>query len=45
MQTGFIGQIWWGAGNATNSDISPYSSSSDSNFGFLGLVIRGGVRY
>jgi hypothetical protein len=45
LQTGFVGQIWFGAGNASNSDISPFSSSSDSNFGFLGLVVRGGVRY
>jgi hypothetical protein len=41
LQTGFLGQIWWGGGNATNSA----TSSADSNFGFLGLVFRAGVRY
>jgi hypothetical protein len=40
LQSAFIGQLWWGGGNANNFD-----SPADSNFGFLGLVLRGGVRY
>jgi hypothetical protein len=45
VQTGFVGQIWWGGGNASNRDTQAFSSAADSNFGFLGLVVRGGVRY
>jgi len=44
LQTGFAGQYWWGAGNASNIS-SSFTSSADSDFGFVGMVFRGGVRY
>jgi hypothetical protein len=40
VQAGFVGQVWWGGGNASNLD-----SSSNSNFGLIGLALRAGVRY
>jgi Legionella pneumophila major outer membrane protein precursor len=45
LQAGFVGQVWWGGGNASNLDPLGPSSASNSNFGFLGLALRGGVRY
>jgi len=45
VQAGFVGQLWWGAGNASNFDAIPFSSAGDTNLGFLGLVVRAGVRY
>jgi hypothetical protein len=40
MQAGFVGQVWWGGGNASNLD-----ASANSNFGLIGLAVRAGVRY
>jgi hypothetical protein len=45
VQTGFLGQVWWGGSNASNLNAPAFSSAADSNFGFVGLVLRGGVRY
>lgn len=45
LQAGFVGQIWWGGSNASNLDAVGFGSASHSNFGFLGLALRGGVRY
>lgn len=45
VQTGFAGQIWWGGGNASNLESASFNSARDSNFGFVGLVVRAGVRY
>ena len=45
VQAGFVGQIWWGAGNASNVDPIGSGSASNSNFGFLCLALRAGVRY
>jgi hypothetical protein len=46
LQLGFVGHVWWGAGNASNSE-SIYTGGSDStsNLGFVGLVVRGGLAY
>jgi hypothetical protein len=43
-QTGLVGQIWWGAGNASDT-ADNLSSDSSSNLGFIGLVFRAGVTY
>jgi hypothetical protein len=40
IQTGFVGQVWWGAGNASHSD-----RNDDTNLGFVGLVVRAGVNF
>jgi hypothetical protein len=45
VQVGFVGQIWWGGGNASNLEAVSFSSTSNSNFGFIGLALRAGVRY
>ena len=45
LQAGFVGQVWLGGGNASNLDAVGFSSASNSNFGFLGLALRAGVRY
>lgn len=45
IQAGFVGQIWWGGGNASNVDPIGPGSASNSNFGFIGLAVRAGVRY
>lgn len=45
VQAGFAGQVWWGGGNASNLDAVGFSSAANSNFGFIGLAIRAGVRY
>jgi hypothetical protein len=45
VQAGFVGQIWWGGGNASNLDALGTSSAAHSDFGFVGLALRAGVRY
>ena len=45
VQAGLAGQVWWGGGNASNVDPLGPSSASNSNFGFLGLALRAGMRY
>ena len=45
IQAGFAGQVWWGGGNASNLDAVGFTSASNSNFGFVGLALRAGVRY
>lgn len=45
MQCGFIGQVWWGGGNASNLDAIGPTSASNHNFGLLGLSLRAGVRF
>ncbi len=45
VQAGFTGQVWWGAGNASNLDALGTNSASHSNFGFYGAALRAGVRY
>ncbi len=45
LQAGFVGQVWWGGGNASNLDAVGFGSASHSNFGFVGLALRAGVRY
>jgi hypothetical protein len=44
MQAGFVGQVWWAAGNASNLDPLG-ASASHNNFGFVGMALRAGVRY
>lgn len=45
VQGGFVGQVWWNGGNASNLDAVGFTSASNSDFGFIGLVVRAGVRY
>lgn len=45
VQGGFIGQIWWNAGNSSNFDPLNDSSASSTNFGLLGFALRGGVTW
>jgi hypothetical protein len=45
VQTGFVGQVWWGGGNASNIDPNGFTSASSQNFGFVGLSLRAGIRY
>lgn len=45
LQAGFNGQIWFNGGNASNIDPIGFGSASNSNFGFVGLAVRAGVRY
>jgi hypothetical protein len=45
LQAGFVGQIWWNGGNASNLDALAMTSASHSNFGFIGLAVRVGVRF
>jgi len=42
-QLGFVGQIWWGAGNASNTDSATVSNVQ--NLGFFGLAVRAGINY
>jgi hypothetical protein len=44
-QAAFVGQVWLGGGNASNLDAIAFTSPADNNFGFLGLILRAGVRY
>lgn len=44
MQAGFVGQAWFGGGNAANVE-SSFTGGSDGNFGFIGMVFRTGVTY
>jgi hypothetical protein len=45
FQTGFVGQVWWGGGSAANFDAVNNAAASNSNFGFIGLAIRGGIAF
>lgn len=45
VQTGFVGQVWWGAGSASNFDALNGAASSYSNFGFVGLAFRAGLAF
>jgi hypothetical protein len=45
LQAGFLGQVWWAGGNASNVDALGVSSASNNNFGFVGLAVRAGLRY
>jgi hypothetical protein len=45
LQAGYIGQVWWGGGNASNLDAVGPVSATSSNFGFIGLALRAGVQY
>jgi hypothetical protein len=45
LQAGFVGQVWWGGGNASNLDPLGFSFASNNNFGFVGMALRAGVRY
>jgi len=49
-QLGVIGQIWWGAGNASQGlDLSTGSAvsggNSNNNFGLIGGVVRAGINF
>jgi len=37
VQAGFVGQIWFNGGNASNLDGATFSPASNRNFGFVGL--------
>lgn len=46
VQTGIVGQVYFGAGNAANSEsIFTNGADSTSNLGFVGLVFRVGVGF
>lgn len=51
VQAGVVGQMWWGAGNATNSAHITGTSFPDeahdagSNLGMMGFLIRGGFDF
>ena len=45
LQSGFVGQVWWGGGSASNFDTINNATSANSNFGFVGLALRAGVAY
>jgi hypothetical protein len=45
VQSGFVGQVWWGGGNSSNLDAIGPTAASSHNFGFVGLAVRAGVRY
>jgi hypothetical protein len=46
-QAGFVGQVWWGAGNSANVDSALAGGGTDnnSNLGFLGLALRAGINF
>lgn len=49
-QVGFVGQVWWGAGNATSepgvlSTILGDSGARNDNLGLIGLSVRTGVNF
>jgi Legionella pneumophila major outer membrane protein precursor len=44
-QTGFVGQVWFGGGNAASTNLGGHSFSNDTNFGFVGLAARVGVNF
>ncbi len=46
VQTGFVGHVYWGAGNAANSEgVFTNGADNSSNLGFVGLVFRIGVGF
>jgi hypothetical protein len=45
LQTGFVGQVWWGGGSASNFDALNSATSANSNFGFVGLAVRAGLAF
>ncbi len=46
LQAGFVGHVWFGAGNASNTDSTfTGNTNNNSNLGFLGLAVRAGVKY
>jgi hypothetical protein len=45
LQAGFVGQVWFGGGNASNVDAIGPASAAYNNFGFIGLALRAGVRF
>lgn len=45
LQGGFVGQVWWNAGSASNVDPIGPTSASSHNLGLLGIALRAGVRY
>ncbi len=50
-QIGFVGQVWFGAGNAANNEhitgtsFPDESADNSHNFGFVGMAFRLGVHY
>jgi hypothetical protein len=45
VQAGFMGQVWWGAGNSSNIDPIAGTTAAGSNFGLYGLALRGGFEF
>ena len=46
VQGGFVGHVYWGAGNAANSEgVFTNGADNSSNLGFVGLVFRVGVGF
>ncbi len=45
-QLAFVGQVWFGAGNASNSDgVFTSGSGNSSNLGLVGVTVRAGVDF
>jgi hypothetical protein len=45
-QLAFVGQVWFGAGNASNSDgVFTNGSANSTNLGLVGLTVRAGVDF
>jgi hypothetical protein len=45
LQTGFVGQVYWGAGSASNFDALNSSATSNNNLGMVGLAVRAGLAF
>jgi hypothetical protein len=45
LQSGFVGQIWWGGGNASNVDPLAGTTANGTNFGFVGVALRAGLTF
>jgi hypothetical protein len=45
IQSGFVGQIYWGAGNASNVDPFALTSANNTNLGMLGVALRAGLSF
>jgi Legionella pneumophila major outer membrane protein precursor len=44
-QTGFVGQVWFGGGNAAATGVGGHTFSNDTNFGFIGVAGRIGLNF
>ncbi len=45
VQGGFVGQVWFGGGNASLTNLNGTTTDNSSNFGLVGAAFRVGVSY